>query len=75
MTCCLHFLTDSLFFTSELLPLLTGHRLQGFRILRYLFENYELDSGRRELSRDTNVVALAPQTFDLLDYLIRNASA
>ncbi|OSJ09629.1 adenylate cyclase 3 [Bradyrhizobium canariense] len=40
--------------------------------MRYLFENYELDSGRRELSRDTNVVALAPQTFDLLDYLIRN---
>lgn len=31
-----------------------------------------MDCGRRELSRDTSVVALAPQTFDLLDYLIRN---
>ncbi|MBR0950396.1 winged helix-turn-helix domain-containing tetratricopeptide repeat protein [Bradyrhizobium canariense] len=40
--------------------------------MRYLFEDLELDSGRRELYRDTNVVALAPQTFDLLDYLIRN---
>ncbi|MEY9741934.1 TolB-like protein [Bradyrhizobium japonicum] len=40
--------------------------------MRYLFEDYQLDSGRRELYRDTNVVALAPQTFDFLDYLIRN---
>jgi TolB-like protein len=40
--------------------------------LRYLFEDYELDCGRRELYRDTNVVAVAPQTFDLLDHLIRN---
>ncbi|WP_312017759.1 transcriptional regulator [Bradyrhizobium sp. CIR18] len=32
----------------------------------------KLDSGRRELYRDTSVVALAPQAFDLLDYLIRN---
>ena len=40
--------------------------------MRYLFEDYELDSGRRELYRDTSVVALAPQTFDFLDYLIRN---
>ncbi|MBR0727381.1 winged helix-turn-helix domain-containing tetratricopeptide repeat protein [Bradyrhizobium japonicum] len=40
--------------------------------MRYLFEDYELDSDRRELYRETNVVALAPQTFDFLDYLIRN---
>lgn len=40
--------------------------------MRYLFEDYELDSGRRELHRDTNIVALTPQAFDLLDYLIRN---
>lgn len=40
--------------------------------MRYLFEDYELDCGRRELYRDTNVVAVAPQTFDLLDHLIRN---
>jgi len=45
---------------------------KGFRVLRYLFEEYELDSSRRELYRDTSVVALAPQAFDLLDYLIRN---
>jgi TolB-like protein/Flp pilus assembly protein TadD len=40
--------------------------------LRYLFEDCELDCDRRELYRDTNVVALTPQAFDLLDYLIRN---
>ena len=40
--------------------------------MRYLFEEYELDSGRRELYRDSSVVALTPQAFDLLDYLIRN---
>ena len=66
---------DSLFFTSELLPPLTGDRLEGFRILRYLFEDIELDSGRRELYRDTNVVDLAPQTFDLLYYLIRKTES
>ncbi|UWU89362.1 winged helix-turn-helix domain-containing tetratricopeptide repeat protein [Bradyrhizobium sp. CB1015] len=40
--------------------------------MRYLFEGYELDSSRRELYRDASVVDLAPQAFDLLDYLIRN---
>ncbi|MGY4509070.1 winged helix-turn-helix domain-containing tetratricopeptide repeat protein [Bradyrhizobium sp. USDA 3650] len=40
--------------------------------MRYLFEDCELDSSRRELYRDASVVALTPQAFDLLDYLIRN---
>jgi TolB-like protein len=40
--------------------------------LRYLFENYAFDTERRELSRGTNVVAVAPRVFDLLDYLISN---
>ena len=31
-----------------------------------------LDIGRRELHRDGKVVAVAPQVFDLLEYLIRN---
>jgi TolB-like protein/Tfp pilus assembly protein PilF len=40
--------------------------------LRYLFEDYVLDTGRRELHRGGHAVPLAPQVFDLIDYLIRN---
>jgi TolB-like protein/tetratricopeptide (TPR) repeat protein len=40
--------------------------------LRYLFEEYALDTDRRELRRGADVVTIAPQVFDLLDYLIRN---
>jgi TolB-like protein len=40
--------------------------------LRYLFEDYALDTARRELRRGTDVVSVSPQVFDLLDYLIRN---
>jgi TolB-like protein/Flp pilus assembly protein TadD len=42
------------------------------RILRYLFEEYAFDTDRRELHRGADVVSVAPQVFDLLDYLIRN---
>jgi len=40
--------------------------------LRYLFEEYAFDTDRRELHRGPDVVSVAPQVFDLLDYLIRN---
>ena len=40
--------------------------------MRYIFENYAIDTGRRELHRGADVVSVAPQVFDLLDYLIRN---
>ncbi len=40
--------------------------------MRYLFENYALDPERRELYRGADVVSVAPQVFDLLDYLVRN---
>jgi adenylate cyclase len=40
--------------------------------LRYLFEDCVFDTDRRELCRRAAVVAVAPQVFDLLDYLIRN---
>ena len=40
--------------------------------LRYLFEEYAFDTDRRELHRGADVVSVAPQVFDLLDYLIRN---
>ena len=40
--------------------------------MRYLFEDYALDTDRRELCRRGNVVRLEPQALDLLEYLIRN---
>ena len=40
--------------------------------MRYLFEEYAFDTDRRELYRGADVVPVAPQVFDLLDYLIRN---
>ena len=40
--------------------------------MRYLFEDYAFDTDRRELHRGADVVSIAPQVFDLIDYLIRN---
>src|SRR5262249_40408133 len=45
---------------------------RGNGSLRYLFEDYALDTDRRELHRATDVIVVTPQVFDLLDYLIRN---
>ena len=40
--------------------------------MKFLFENQILDVSRRELRRDREMVAVEPQVFDLLLYLIRN---
>src|SRR5262245_16982818 len=40
--------------------------------LRFQFEDYVLDTDRRELRRGTELVPVAPRVFDLLDCLIRN---
>jgi TolB-like protein len=40
--------------------------------LRYLFDDCAFDTDRRELHRGADAVSIAPQVFDLLDYLIRN---
>jgi DNA-binding winged helix-turn-helix (wHTH) protein len=40
--------------------------------VRYLFEDCVLDIEKRELLRDSDVVSIAPQVFDLLDYLIKD---
>jgi TolB-like protein/Flp pilus assembly protein TadD len=40
--------------------------------VRYLFENYQLDTAVRELHCEGSAVALAPQVFDLLVFLIQN---
>jgi len=40
--------------------------------LRYLFENYVLDTDRRELRRGDELLPVEPKVFDLLVYLIAN---
>ena len=40
--------------------------------MRFRFENMILDAGRRELLRDGTLVAVEPQVFDLLLYLVEN---
>src|SRR5437667_10982204 len=49
-----------------------GKVTQGISSLRYRFEEYAFDTDLRELYRGADVVSIAPQVFDLLDYLIRN---
>ena len=39
---------------------------------QFLFENYRLDTERRELRRGSEQVALEPQVFDLIAYLVKN---
>jgi len=40
--------------------------------VQFVFGDYSLDDGRRELRRGQNLVQLEPQVFDLLVYLVRN---
>jgi class 3 adenylate cyclase len=40
--------------------------------LLYSFEDFSLDTARRELRRSGTLIPLQPQVFDLLEYLIRN---
>jgi DNA-binding response OmpR family regulator len=47
-----------------------GCRRAGATVLRYLFEGYALDTGRRELRRGDDLVPIEPQVFDLLAYLV-----
>ena len=38
----------------------------------YVFEDFVLDTDKRELRRGADLISVAPQVFDVLDYLIRN---
>lgn len=40
--------------------------------VRYFFEDFSFDTDRRELRLGSDVIAIAPQVFDLLGYLIDN---
>src|SRR5262245_11205826 len=45
---------------------------RGVASLLYMFEDYVLDTGTRELRRGDARVAIEPKAFDLLAYLIEN---
>jgi len=40
--------------------------------MRYVFEDFVLDTDRRELKRGRELIAIGPQVFDLLVYLVKN---
>jgi TolB-like protein len=40
--------------------------------VQFLFANHTLDAGRRELRRGSELIAVEPQVFDLLVYLVQN---
>jgi DNA-binding winged helix-turn-helix (wHTH) protein len=40
--------------------------------LRFLFDDYTLDTGRRELRRGPTLLHVEPQVFDLLEFLVGN---
>jgi DNA-binding winged helix-turn-helix (wHTH) protein len=40
--------------------------------VQFLFADHTLDTGRRELRRGAEPIAVEPQVFDLLVYLLRN---
>ena len=44
----------------------------GVGELLYRFDDFALDSARRELRRGPKLIAIPPQAFDVLEYLIRN---
>ena len=41
--------------------------------MHYLFDGYALDTERRELRRGSELIAMGPQVFDLLTYLVQNS--
>jgi len=67
------FLTGGLFFDLQPVPVpRRSEACSGIDRLRFLFEDYALDTDLRELWRGVAIVPITPQVFDLLDYLIRN---
>jgi TolB-like protein/Flp pilus assembly protein TadD len=59
--------------TQKRLSLLADHKGRPReRPLLYLFEDYALDTDRRELRRGGRLIPVEPQVFDLLEHLICN---
>jgi TolB-like protein len=43
-------------------------------VMQFLFSGHVLDTDRRELLRDSSAIAVEPQVFDLLVYLVQNCA-
>ena len=71
--CRLFFPYRSLILSAEVCDRLPGQNdcRVGWQ-LQYVFEDFTLDTGRRELRRGAVHVSMSPQAFDLLEYLIQN---
>lgn len=63
---------EALDFPSAVACHMSRQEPRGTANLRYSFENYVIDSDQRELRRNASLIAVEPQVFDLLEYLIRN---
>jgi DNA-binding response OmpR family regulator len=51
---------------------MSGDAATRGRDVQYAFEDYVIDSDRRELTRSAEPIAVGPQVFDLLLRLVRN---
>ena len=51
---------------------LSWHLVSGAEVLLYHFSEFVLDTNRRELRRGNGHIAIEPQVFDLLEFLIRS---
>src|SRR5215472_4060875 len=49
-----------------------GRNMRRERQVRFLFEDYVLDTERCELRRGSALLSMEPQVFDLLEFLVRN---
>ena len=49
-----------------------GRNMRRERQVRFVFEDYVLDSKRRELRRGSALLSMEPQVFDLLLFLVKN---
>jgi adenylate cyclase len=70
----LAFPRNLLVFSSALAVLRWVERRRRNGKLLYSFEDYALDTDRRELRRGARLVSLSPKAFDLLAYVIQNRS-
>src|SRR5215831_10320661 len=55
-----------------MIPGAGGQNMRRERQVRFLFEDYGLDTERRELRRGSALLSMEPQVFDLLEFLVRN---
>ena len=56
------------------LPFRPEFKAAGSGNLLYLFEDFRLDTDRRELRQGTKLIATETKVFDLLEFLIRNSA-